>query len=144
MLGGGAGADIFVFTPVSHSRPGAADRIVASDGIAAMEGVGNAGGDLIDLSAIDANTAVAGDQAFVFGTYKSFLTTAGRLWVEDSGTNTVVRGTVDTKAGVDFEIIIDDGALRSSAYRRSTSFSDESHAWTPTVPPTEPVGARLD
>ena len=35
--------------------------------MAAFEGAGVAGGDLIDVSEIDANTAQAGNQAFAFG-----------------------------------------------------------------------------
>ena len=52
VLFGGAGADLFVFGP-DDSRPQAPDLIYDF-----------AAGDRIDLSAIDANTALAGDQAF--------------------------------------------------------------------------------
>ncbi|MGZ9202363.1 MAG: calcium-binding protein, partial [Caulobacteraceae bacterium] len=52
-LTGGAGADVFVFSVLEASAPALADRIGdLSDS------------DVIDLSGIDANSLVAGDQAF--------------------------------------------------------------------------------
>ncbi len=57
-LTGGAGADRFVFSAISDSLTGVnADRITDFS---------HAQGDKIDLSAIDAGTGVAGDQAFTF------------------------------------------------------------------------------
>ncbi|MGO4123690.1 calcium-binding protein [Inquilinus sp. YAF38] len=70
VLTGGAGADRFVLTAVSHSAVGAADRITDFS---------RAQGDKIDLSAIDANTAVAGDQAFTFIGGGAFTHQAGQL-----------------------------------------------------------------
>jgi Ca2+-binding RTX toxin-like protein len=52
---GGAGADHFVYTALSDSTTGAADQILDFN-------LGQ--NDRIDLSAIDANSGVAGDQAF--------------------------------------------------------------------------------
>jgi serralysin len=54
---GGAGTDTFIFTSVSHSRPGEADVIADFA----------TGADRIDLQAIDANTKISGNQAFVWG-----------------------------------------------------------------------------
>ncbi len=57
---GGSGADTFVFTSIldSGTVAGLRDRIAAF----------TTGTDLIDVSAIDANTSVAGDQAFTLDT----------------------------------------------------------------------------
>jgi len=56
VLDGGAGADMFVFLSAADSpnAPGSLDRITRFE----------RGLDKIDLSAIDANPALAGDQAF--------------------------------------------------------------------------------
>lgn len=119
LLGGGAGADRFVFTRADWSRPGAADRIIATDGVPAIEGVGVAGGDRIDLATIDANLARPGNQAFVFsaGYDPAWLSQPGRLWLAEVGANTVVRGSIDADPGHDFELVIADGGIRAGAYR---------------------------
>ena len=57
VLTGGEGADVFIFTSVSQSRAGTADLI--TDFVS--------GTDKIDLSAIDANTQLLGNQAFIWG-----------------------------------------------------------------------------
>lgn len=57
-LVGGAGADVFVYTAYADSRAGVAARDV-------INGL-DRGADVIDLSGIDANTGVAGNQAFSF------------------------------------------------------------------------------
>ena len=65
---GGAGRDTFIFAAISDSPVGAnADQLRSGGGGTAFDGAGAAAGDWIDLSAIDANLNVAGDQAFVFG-----------------------------------------------------------------------------
>jgi len=56
LLTGGAGNDTFVFKTLAESSIAAPDRITDF-----------AGNDKIDLSAIDANTGLAGDQAFHIG-----------------------------------------------------------------------------
>ncbi|HEV2748788.1 MAG TPA: M10 family metallopeptidase C-terminal domain-containing protein [Allosphingosinicella sp.] len=57
LLIGGGGGDVYLFRSVSDSRPDAADRILGFDAAA---------GDMIDLSAIDADAGADGDQAFAF------------------------------------------------------------------------------
>ena len=70
LLLGGQGADRFVFTSAAETQPTAAGRDVIGDWGA---------GDLIDLSAMDANLGIAGVQDFVFrGTAADSLHGAGR------------------------------------------------------------------
>jgi Ca2+-binding RTX toxin-like protein len=70
-LWGGKGSDTFYFT-----ETGATDRI----------GDFESGIDKIDLSAIDANTSMAGDQAFAFIGAASFSGHAGEVRVYNAGT----------------------------------------------------------
>lgn len=60
-------------------------------------------GDLINLSAIDPNTALAGDQAFLF---KSTTPTAYSVWYLVSGTDIIVKGDINGDTTADFEILI--------------------------------------
>ena len=71
-LTGGAGSDIFKFNATSESTTVAFDVIQDF-----VKGV-----DKIDLSSIDANSLLAGNQAFTFNAAKPFFTSAGDLWVE--------------------------------------------------------------
>jgi serralysin len=69
IMTGGAGKDRFVWTSTQESRALAQDRVMDFD----------RGMDLIDLSLIDANTKLAGDQAFTLNTTGSFSGKAGAL-----------------------------------------------------------------
>ena len=81
ILYGGLDADVFDFDSAAESATGAPDVIRSlNDTVLAFEGAGVAGGDVIDLAGIDANTGVAGNQAFVFGG-----TGTGRVSVVESG-----------------------------------------------------------
>ena len=72
-IGGGAGADIFDYNAVSDSRPGAlADRILDFE----------QGYDRIDLSTIDANALLAGDQAFVMIGSAAFSGNRGEVRID--------------------------------------------------------------
>jgi Ca2+-binding RTX toxin-like protein len=84
-LAGGAGVDTFIFQLVTDSAKKAHDTITDFD----------AGSDHIDLSAIDARTDKAGDQAFHL--VANFTHTAGELTLTyDSGADvTHVKGDVD-------------------------------------------------
>jgi len=75
-LSGGTQADRFAYAALSDSTVAASDRITDF-----------AAGDILDVSAIDANAGLAGDQAFVRAA--AFTHTAGQFTLGyDAGTNT--------------------------------------------------------
>lgn len=101
LLTGGGGADRFIFKSITDSIVGAADKIVDF----------NPGMDFIDLSAIDANTAVDGDQRFHYIAKQPFTATEGELRLHGSGT---LMGDVDGDGQADFAIrILNDVQLTS-------------------------------
>lgn len=72
-LTGGAGSDNFRYISATDSPTTAPDQITD------MLSIDGPGGDSLDLSMIDANTAVVGDQAFAF---TSSTPTANSLWYD--------------------------------------------------------------
>ncbi|WP_342238470.1 calcium-binding protein, partial [Inquilinus sp. OTU3971] len=96
-LTGGAGADRFQFTAVGDSVVGAnADRITDFS---------HAQADKIDLAGIDANTAVAGDQAFSFIGSGAFTHHAGELRAAVTGPGvTTIAGDLNGDGVSDFHI----------------------------------------
>ena len=106
-LAGGRGDDVFRFHSGS-STPEAADWIRAGGGAIAFEGAGEAGGDRIDLRPIDANTALAGNQAFEWGGQSQKGT--GHVWVSNEGGSTAVRANTDADAAAEFKLLIADGS----------------------------------
>ncbi|MBL8659323.1 MAG: hypothetical protein JNM75_06165 [Rhodospirillales bacterium] len=107
-LSGGGGTDRFVYEDLADSKPGAANH----DTILDFAGVGAAVGDRIDLHQIDADVTKGGNQAFVFVSPTAVLK-AGQLHVvAGGGTDSLVQGEVDGKAGADFEILVRDGATK--------------------------------
>ncbi len=96
-LGGGGDADRSVYTGVADSTVAAADTI---------EDFNTSGGDIIDLSLIDANTAAAGDQAFAFIGTGAFTGIAGQLRYQQSGGDTFVQGDVNGDGVADFMIML--------------------------------------
>ena len=111
LLIGGTSGDVFDFNFASESVGWARDVIRAGDGAAAFEGVGWAAGDRIDLSGIDANVHAAGNQMFGFGGAGT-----GRVSVVDMGSSTLVRANTDYDAAFEFELVIEDGAVRAAQY----------------------------
>jgi Ca2+-binding RTX toxin-like protein len=95
VLRGGAGGDRFVFAAVTDSRAGAPDRITDFSQLQ---------GDRVDLSAIDANTAAAGNQAFSFIGTALYSGVAGQLRYASDGTNTAIAGDVNGDGVSDFRI----------------------------------------
>ena len=101
ILIGGLNNDTFVYNALSDSPFGAADRIRAGGGAIAFQGVGGAAGDRIDLTLINSNTNVGGNQDFVLDV---------NLLRSNVGNNTVFRGNVNGVAGFEFELVVEDGA----------------------------------
>jgi Ca2+-binding RTX toxin-like protein len=106
-LNGGADSDRFVFTNFADSGPKASARDVIFDFVQ--------GQDLIDLSAIDANTKKAGDQAFKLlklGTKGSDVGTGKIGWyhVNKPGSAndlTILKINNDADAAVDMTIALE-------------------------------------
>ncbi|MGZ8329168.1 MAG: M10 family metallopeptidase C-terminal domain-containing protein, partial [Allosphingosinicella sp.] len=97
-LTGGAGNDIFRYDSVAESNS------VERDGIQDFNS-----GDLIDLSRIDANTLLAGNQAFNFIGGAAFSNTAGELRFENislGGPIWLVQGDTDGNGVSDFEVVL--------------------------------------
>ena len=92
---GGSGADRFVFTALAHSSKATPDLIVNF-----THGV-----NLIDLSAIDANTSVSGDQAFAFAGENATAAARSVTWFE-GGNITIVQVDVDGNTTADFAILL--------------------------------------
>ena len=94
-LTGGFGLDQFRFLLPGDSAVGAGrDSVI---GFVAAQG------DRIDLSAIDANTLLAGDQAFVFRGSAAFTGARGEIRLLPLGADVIVQGTI-SGAVVAFEI----------------------------------------
>jgi Ca2+-binding RTX toxin-like protein len=96
----GSGADdIFRYFSIQDSTATAFDTI--SD-------FGKSGGsvDKIDLAAIDANTALAGDQAFAFVATQTGSVVANSITWQQSGGNTTIRGDVNGDTVADFVIVL--------------------------------------
>lgn len=89
-----ANRDVFVFRSISESVVGLGRDVISGF---------VRGQDDIDLRAIDARTAVAGDQAFAF---KGTTATAHSVWYVTSGTGIVLRGDVNGDTRADFEILL--------------------------------------
>ncbi|QUJ76027.1 calcium-binding protein [Sulfitobacter albidus] len=96
-LSGGGGADAFVFQAVADSTGAGRDTITDF-------GVG--GADRIDLAAIDANTTLAGNQAFNFVGAAGFGA-AGDLRFANNGTDGFLLGDVDGNGTVDLNILLE-------------------------------------
>lgn len=97
---GGTGADLFDFDATSEVGVGpAADRVADFS---------QADGDRLDLSTIDANSAVAGDQAFSFLSTAAFVSgTRGQLRYEQRADgNTWAMADLDGNTVADFEVVL--------------------------------------
>jgi Ca2+-binding RTX toxin-like protein len=108
---GGAQADFFDFDFASESSPTSRDAIRVGDGAIAFQNPGLAHGDLIDVSGIDADRTTAADDAFLLGGGG-----LGRLLLVDTAAGTLVRGNISPASGWELAILIEDGAVRASAY----------------------------
>lgn len=118
-LMGGVGADVFVFTATNQSNSAnGIDRVVSGDDAAAIQGIGVAGGDVIDLSGIDANVNRSGNQAFVWDSSRA----AGTIALYEENGNTVLRGHTNGDGIADFTLIIQDGAVTAQRYITGDEF----------------------
>lgn len=97
-LTGGTGFDRFDFNSVTESAPGTVSRDLITD---FSHGV-----DQIDLSSIDANSTIAGNQAFVFIGTGDF-TGPGQITVTTLSNNGDVRIRMNTDADFQSEMQID-------------------------------------
>jgi Ca2+-binding RTX toxin-like protein len=95
VLSGGTGGDVFRLRDGDTGTGAGADRI--TDFVNYV--------DKVDLRGIDANSAVAGDQAFSWIGTAAFSGTAGELrWLFD-GTDTGLQGDITGDGAADFEIV---------------------------------------
>jgi len=94
VLTGGTGADLFRFTALKDSAVGI-NRDVVTDFVRSE-------GDRIDLSWIDANTRLAGDQAFAFIGGATFTRVAGQLRFAGG----VLQADVNGDARADMEVTL--------------------------------------
>ncbi|WP_421578815.1 beta strand repeat-containing protein [Shinella sp. M31] len=100
-LTGGAGADIFLFKAAGDSTLAAAGQDTVFD-------FSHAQGDRIGLSGIDANTALSGDQAFVFKGTAAFSGGKGELHFDKQASDTYVYGDINGDKVADFVLHFDD------------------------------------
>ena len=108
-LTGGAGADTFVFKTLADTTVAAAGRDTIFD-------FSGTGGDRIDLSAIDANEAASGNQAFTYLGTSAFTGKAGELRYSKQASDTYVYGDTNGDKKVDFAIHLDDAISLSKGY----------------------------
>lgn len=108
-LTGGAGADTFTFKAL-------ADTTVAVSGRDTIFDFSGTGGDRIDLSAIDANTAASGNQAFTYVGTAAFTGKAGELRYVKAASDTYVYGDVNGDGKADFAIHLDDAVSLAKGY----------------------------
>lgn len=101
LLTGGTGADRFVFIGKSQST-------VAVSGQDTITDFNRAQGDLIDLSAMDANLLQAGNQSFHFVGNAAFSGKAGELAARAVAGGTMISGDMNGDKIGDFKILLDD------------------------------------
>lgn len=101
-LTGGVGGDQFIFTAISDSTVAVGGRDTVLDFVASQ-------GDRINLTAIDANSRLAGNQAFSFIGNDGFSKTAGELRFVKGSSDSYLYGDVNGDGKADFAIHFDDG-----------------------------------
>lgn len=107
-LSGGAGADVFVFGAAADFG-----SLTTSDIIGDFNA---AEGDRLDLTALDANSLVAGVQHFSFIGASAFTKTAGQLRTQVSGGDIILSGDVNGDGAADFRLVVHTGSLTASDF----------------------------
>ena len=102
-LTGGTGRDLFIFQSAGDSPSGAGNRDTILD-------FSHAEGDRLDLSKIDADSGLAGNQAFHLGG-AVFTNTAGELIQTVSGGQTLLQGDINGDGIADFELALMGGPV---------------------------------
>jgi len=97
VMSGGGGFDAFSFNFAGESVPGLLNRDVITD----FRGNGILAGDVIDVSTIDANNLLFGNQAFTFIGAAAF-TAAGQLRYSGG----VLQGSTDADLSSEFEVAL--------------------------------------
>jgi Ca2+-binding RTX toxin-like protein len=130
LLIGGLGQDTFVFLALADSTSGTGtqlrnDRILPTDPGSASPADAFEDGDRIDVSAIDANSTVGGNQAFIWGgalPSGSGTPTKGWLFAVDAGAFAVILGNVDNDADLEFRLEILDEDFQGEDWYLATDF----------------------
>ena len=99
-LYGGTGPDQFEFFSVGNSGPPGSGSTDTIGDFSAAEG------DWIELSGMDANSNVAGDQAFTFIGNAGFSGAPGEINYTYSGGNTIIQLQTDADPAVDGAIVV--------------------------------------
>jgi Ca2+-binding RTX toxin-like protein len=100
-LTGGGGRDSFRYTSTDDSN--------RDTGVDLITDFGNVPGERIDLSAIDANSLLGGNQAFSFIGDAAFSSTAGQLRIMKDSNGCFVEGDTNGDGTADFVIQIANG-----------------------------------
>ncbi|MDO9338402.1 MAG: hypothetical protein Q7T61_18570 [Caulobacter sp.] len=101
-LNGGAGKDVFVYSALSDSAGSARDTIQQFEAV-----------DVVNLSAIDADVALSGDQGFSFIGAAAFSGVAGQLRYVVDGEGGHLLADVNGDSSADLEILFTGGAPAS-------------------------------
>ncbi len=96
-MNGGAGSDSYVFTNLADSG----NTIATADVISGWTGT-----DVIDLSGIDANSSVSGNQALVFVAANTPGTVSNSITWTESGGNTNVSVDTNGIAGAEMMFVL--------------------------------------
>ncbi|MEY9625721.1 M10 family metallopeptidase C-terminal domain-containing protein [Sinorhizobium fredii] len=108
-LYGGSGSDIFAFRSLTESTVATSGRDTVYDFLASQS-------DRIDLSAIDADTAATGNQAFTFVGTAASSGKKGELRYDRASSDTYIYGDVNGDKKADFAIHLDDAVALQKGY----------------------------
>jgi serralysin len=106
---GGSDADTFQFRVLADSTVAVAGRDSIFDFVGTQ-------GDKIDLSGIDANTGVSGNQTFIYLGTTTFSGKAAELRYIKGSSETTIYGDVNGDKKVDFAIYLDDAVSLQKGY----------------------------